>query len=208
MNKQLLARANKLIERNPALYGFRRGDVDELIALSSAILGKSVCRGCPGEHVEIFNELRTLINNQLNPKSETLMKNEEEVGTGMFILPEGRVLHDMVRGKAFTNDNLTDDEALDLLSRNPRAIRQFKKAPKDWEAKVKDYESRKPRPVKKVEPAEDGKGGKPKAGGKSSGAAKPGKPGKPGAKKPAAGAATEEGADDDQDTGSDDEPQE
>jgi hypothetical protein len=179
INEILLKRAQKLIQKDPALHGFKKPDRDELISLSSAILGKAPCKGCPSEQAEIFIELRTLINN-LTPKNQNPMKNE----SGKFTIAANVTVHDQGRGKVFTENNITDEDALDLLSRNPRSIGQFKNYPKDWKAQAAEYAAgksaaaakAKAAKIKAAEALESGKPAKP--------AAKPAAPAKP-AKAPA-----------------------
>lgn len=134
INDLLLKRAQKLIQRDPGLHGFKKADRDELISLSSAILGKAPCKGCPSDQAEIFIELRNLINN-LTPKNQNQMKNE----SGKFTIAPNVHVHDQGRGKVFTDISITDEDALDLLSRNPRSIGQFKSYPKDWKAQAAEY---------------------------------------------------------------------
>mgnify|MGYP000900542713 CR=1 FL=1 len=188
INDQLLQRAINLVERDPSLYGWKKGDNEELNALGEAILEKSACRGCPGAKAELFNELRTFVQNLM------LNSNTNQMEKSNFTLPEGSVLHDMAKGKVFPNDNLTDVEVLDLLSRNPRSIKQFKNAPKDWEKQVKDYvaskeASKKPAvkakeetvktPPAKPEKTAKPEGDKPKGPAKPAKATPPAKPEKP-----------------------------
>lgn len=175
INDLLLKRAEKLIQKDPSLHGFKAGDRDELIALSSAMLGKTPCKGCPGEQHEIFIELRSLVNKLIPNPNSNQMKNENS----KFSIAAGVTLHDLGRGKVFTETNLTDEDAMDLLSRNPRAIGQFKSYPKNWKDLVSDFADEK-EAEKKAKAKAKAKAGEELA------ASKAGKPGKPAAAKPAA----------------------
>ena len=99
----------------------------QMLRYYSEIYGQS-CFSCPKKFPVYLNQLRNRI-----------MKNENKESKGKFELSKGVTIPIFGTSEVYSDRNITDEAALKVLSRNPKASKLFKKLPKDWEDQVEAY---------------------------------------------------------------------
>ena len=72
---------------------------------------------------DLFIMLKSLNNNKINQKQQQ-MENQ-------FKLAEGKMIH--LDGTFYTNSNLTDEKAIEIIKRFPSHSKTFSEKPSDWE---------------------------------------------------------------------------
>lgn len=97
-----------------------------LNSVHKALFGSNVKQGCGDCTVKAFTNIRKYIYLQQQKKDfnlETMVKFKDR----NFAIKDGKVL--TMPGASYTNDNLTDESAVDILTRYPNLVKHFEKYP-------------------------------------------------------------------------------
>jgi spore cortex formation protein SpoVR/YcgB (stage V sporulation) len=97
----------------------------QMLKLYADTFNKEPCGGCPKSFSRYLRELR----NQIMAKEEKRA----------FLFKKDVMFPIMGTSESYSNENLTDEIALKILSKNPNAIQIFEKFPKDWKEQVETY---------------------------------------------------------------------
>lgn len=99
----------------------------QMLKYYSQIFGQT-CFSCSKRFPEYLKKLRIHI-----------MKKDIQKTNSNFKLEKGVTIPIFGTSEVYSAENLTDEAALKILSRNPNARRLFKSVPKDWEEQVEAY---------------------------------------------------------------------
>lgn len=95
-----------------------------------------VCSNCPSKIPGYIKKLKNL---NTIPKMETKVKNT-------FVLQTGTIIPVPGTSESYSNSNLTDEKAVELLAANKNRKALFATLPKDWEKQVEEFNSKKETP--------------------------------------------------------------
>ena len=97
----------------------------QMLALYTETFGEP-CTGCPKKYPIYLKRLK-----------QFQMKKEKK--EGLFQLEKAVTIPIFGTSEVYSDENITDEAALKILSRNPNAINLFKKKPENWEELVEAY---------------------------------------------------------------------
>ncbi len=105
-------------KNNPASKEWKRANKVAIVVMGQGLQRKRNC-GCIDE---LFIMLKTLSQKRINQK-QTQMSNK-------FRLVDGKMIS--LNGTHYTNDNITDEKAIEILTKFPSHIVTFVNAPDNW----------------------------------------------------------------------------
>lgn len=106
-----------------------------LFFLYKFVFGVKECVTCNDKLTKVYQELKN--------KGAIIMENKEN--RTFELKRDTDVVSVTLGSKPITNFNLTDELALEYLSKNKKRISNFGKHPDDWEAQVDAFEAPKPK---------------------------------------------------------------
>lgn len=101
----------------------------QFVTYHRAIFKRDFCSACPGQLEDAYNELLNF----------TISKTHITMSSSKFQLRKDSVIYDNISHAHYSNKNLTDQAALNLLASNPRYAKSFESMPDDWEKMVEDH---------------------------------------------------------------------
>lgn len=128
--------------------------------------GEDICNACPSTIASIIESLSLTSN---------LTRMSTETATQAFRLKDGIRLEIAGDPTVYTNANLTDESAVEILARVPGCLSRFQTVPDDWKDRVAKYKDRIRKRTERTpsEPKTDA-GASSTQTGKTTGKAKPG----------------------------------
>lgn len=95
------------------------------------------CSFCPTKIQGYISKIKNY-----NPNTEKMETNKKDTKPD-FKLKKGKVIVMAGTSKSYSEHNITDEKAIELLSKNKNRISLFEKFPKEWEKKVEKFEEAK-----------------------------------------------------------------
>lgn len=108
-----------------------------------AVFKEEVCGSCPGK----FNAAYDRLNNFINSNKKQIMTAEST-----FEMKKDVVVYDRISHKHYSNKNLTDKAAINLLSTNPKFKKVFTVLPDGWEGMVEQAKNNPSDPSSDTDP--------------------------------------------------------
>ncbi len=99
------------------------------VAYHSQIFKRDFCSACPGQLEDAYNELLNF----------TISNTQVKMSGSKFSLRKDSVIYDNISHSHYSNKNLTDEAALNLLASNPRYVKSFETLPDNWEKMVEEH---------------------------------------------------------------------
>lgn len=96
------------------------------------IFHDDICQGCPGAFSAAYDKL----NNFINSNQPIIMES-----TSQFQMEKDVVIYDRLSHAHYSNKNITDEAALNLIATNPKYANSFPVKPDGWEQMVKQHKS-------------------------------------------------------------------
>ena len=121
--KQLLSLPDRDILFGSDSHGNRY--LAQMLALYSQVFDEP-CSGCPKKYPVYLKRLK-----------QFQMKKEKK--ESLFQLAKAVTIPIFGTSEVYSDENITDEAALKILSRNPNAIKLFKKKPENWDELVEAY---------------------------------------------------------------------
>lgn len=104
--------------------------------LHELIFGET-CSFCPTKIQGYISKIKNY-----NPNTEKMETNKKDTKPD-FKLKKGKVIVMAGTSKSYSEHNITDEKAIELLSKNKNRISLFEKFPKEWEKKVEKFKEAK-----------------------------------------------------------------
>jgi len=104
--------------------------------LHELIFGET-CSFCPTKIQGYISKIKNY-----NPNTEKMETNKKDTKPD-FKLKKGKVIVMAGTSQSYSEHNITDEKAIELLSKNKNRISLFEKFPKEWEKKVEKFEEAK-----------------------------------------------------------------
>lgn len=120
----------EFLERNRARKILTNIELNlQFVKYHNQIFKRDFCSACPGQLEDAYNELLNYSTSQTQIK----------MSSSKFSLRKDSVIYDSLSHAHYSNKNLTDQAALNLLASNPRYAKSFETLPDGWEQMVEEH---------------------------------------------------------------------